>query len=77
MKKVQDSGSVEFRGIKFGLGRAFAGHRVCVLDAGKSVQIFDLAGTLIVEHPWPKPGVTYVSNGRPRGHGTSRLSEMS
>lgn len=25
------------------------------MDAGKSVQIFDLAGTLIIEHHWPKP----------------------
>ncbi|MFC0196104.1 integrase core domain-containing protein [Microbacterium arthrosphaerae] len=40
VKIVQDSGSVEFRGIKFGLGRAFGGHRVCVLDAGKTVQVF-------------------------------------
>lgn len=70
VKKVQDSGSVEFHGIRFGIGRASAGHRVCVMDAGKSVMIFDLKGTLIIEHPWPKPGVTYVSNGRPRGRGS-------
>ena len=79
VKIVQDSGSVEFRGIKFGLGRAFGGQRVCVLDAGKTVQVFDLAGTLIIEHAWPKPGTTYVSNRRPRGRstGNTRLSEMS
>ncbi|MCR2811400.1 hypothetical protein NQ155_16915, partial [Microbacterium sp. zg.B185] len=74
---VQDSGSVEFRGIKFGIGRALGGHRVCVMDAGKTVMIFDLQGTLIIEHPWPKPGVTYVCNRRPRGPRTSRSSEMS
>jgi len=67
VKKVQDSGSVEFRGIKFGIGRSYAGHRVCVMDAGKVVMIFDLTGTLIIEHPWPKPGTTYVSNRQPRG----------
>ena len=76
VKIVQDSGSVEFRGIKFGLGRAFGGQRVCVLDAGKTVQVFDLAGTLIIEHAWPKPGTTYVSNRRPRGR-TTGLSPMS
>lgn len=67
VKKVTDSGTVEFRGIRFGIGRAWGDQRVCVMDAGKSVMIFDLRGTLIIEHPWPKPGVTYVSNGRPRG----------
>ena len=75
---VQDSGSVEFRGIKFGIGRAFGGHRVCVMDAGKTVMIFDLHGTLIIEHPWPKPGTNYVSNRRPRGATEDlRPSEMS
>ena len=77
VKIVQDSGSVEFRGIKFGIGRALGGHRVCVMDAGKTVMIFDLHGTLIIEHPWPKPGATYVSNRRPRGPRTTRPSEMS
>lgn len=67
VKKVQDSGSVEFHGIKFGIGRAHAGHRVCVMDAGKTVMVFDLKGTLIIEHPWPKPGTTYVISARPRG----------
>ena len=77
IKKVQDSGSVEFRGIKFGIGRSFAGDRVCVLDAGKTVQIFDLSGTLVIEHRWPRPGVTYVSNRRSRGRVRNPLSEMS
>ena len=27
-------------------------------------MIFDLQGTLIIEHRWPKPGIKYVSNGR-------------
>jgi transposase InsO family protein len=77
IKKVQDSGSVEFRGVRFGLGRAFAGDHVRVQDTGPTVQVFDLAGTLIIEHPWPGPGVTYVSNGRPRGRKPRRPSEMS
>jgi len=67
VKLVGNTGAVEFRGIRFGIGRATAGHRVCVMDAGKTVMIFDLQGTLIIEHPWPKPGTKYVSNGRPRG----------
>jgi hypothetical protein len=31
------------------------------MDAGKTVMIFDLKGTLIIEHPWPKPGTKYVA----------------
>ena len=77
VKVVQDSGSVEFRGIKFGIGRALGGQRVCVMDAGKTVMIFDLRGTLIIEHRWPQPGATYVSNRRPRGPTRNRLSGMS
>ncbi|KHK98339.1 integrase [Microbacterium mangrovi] len=77
IKKVQDSGSVEFRGIRFGLGRAFAGDHVRVQDTGPTVQVFDLSGTLIIEHPWPEPGIRYVSNGRPRGRAPIRPSEMS
>jgi putative transposase len=67
VKKVGNTGAVEFRGIRFGIGRALADQRVCVMDAGASVMIFDLSGTLIIEHPWPKPGIKYVSNGRTRG----------
>lgn len=67
VKLVGNTGAVEFRGIRFGIGRAFAEQRVCVMDAGKTVMIFDLRGTLIIEHPWPKPGTKYVSNGRRPG----------
>lgn len=67
VKLVGNTGAVEFRGIRFGIGRAFAEHRVCVMDAGNTVMVFDLHGTLIIEHPWPKPGTKYVSSGRPRG----------
>lgn len=67
MKKTTNSGSVEFHRIRFGIGRAYAEQMVCVMDSGPTVMIFDLEGMLIIEHPWPKPGTTYVSNGRPRG----------
>ncbi|WP_187432657.1 hypothetical protein [Agromyces mariniharenae] len=65
VKLVGNTGAVEFRGIRFGIGRATAGQRVCVMDAGNTVMVFDLRGTLIIEHPWPKPGTEHVSNGAP------------
>ena len=37
------------------------------MDSGPTVMIFDLKGTLLIEHPWPKPGTKYVSDGRRPG----------
>ena len=37
------------------------------MDGGATVMVFDLHGTLIIEHPWPKPGTKYVSNRRRPG----------
>lgn len=67
MKKVGNTGAVEFRGIRLGIGRVLAGRRVRVMDAGRSVTISDLRSALIIEHFWPKPGINDVSNGRPPG----------
>lgn len=67
VKRTSNTGAVEFRGIRFGIGRAHADQTVSVMDAGLTVMIFDLKGTLLIEHPWPKPGIKYVSNGRRRG----------
>ncbi|WP_404433701.1 hypothetical protein LG299_04110 [Microbacterium lacus] len=38
LKKVADSGVVEFRGIRFGIGRAWGDQRVWVMEAGKTVN---------------------------------------
>ena len=67
VKKTSNTGAVEFRGIRFGIGRAHAEQMVSVMDSGPTVMIFDLKGTLLIEHPWPEPGIKYVSNGRRRG----------
>jgi putative transposase len=53
VKKVGNTGAVEFRGIRFGIGRVLAGRRVHVMDPARSVTISDLRATLIIEHPWP------------------------
>ena len=34
-------------------------------------MVFDTRGTLIIEHPWPAPGVRYVGNGKPQNPGPS------
>ncbi|MGX5773109.1 hypothetical protein ACWKWN_20420 [Microbacterium trichothecenolyticum] len=35
------------------------------MDAGKTVMVFGLHDTLIIEHTWPKPGTAYVSTADP------------
>ena len=67
VKLVDLGGSVEFHGIRFGIGRDYSKKRIAIMDTGPTVMFFDLGGTLIIEQPWPSPGVKYVSNGRPRG----------
>jgi transposase InsO family protein len=67
VKLVDRGGSVEFHGIRFGISRDYSKKRIAILDTGPTIMFFDLDGTLIIEQPWPSPGVKYVSNGRPRG----------
>jgi len=33
----------------------------------ETLQNFDDRGTLLIEHPWPKPGTKYVGSGNSRG----------
>lgn len=54
VKETAITGAVEFRGIRFGMGRAHA-EQIDVVDSGPAVTIFDLKGTLLVEHPCPRP----------------------
>ncbi len=68
VKKVQDSGigrvprhQVRYR------PHATPDNGSASSTPGKTVMIFDLTGTLIIEHPWPTPGTNYVSNRQPRG----------
>ncbi len=67
VKLVDRGGSVEFHGIRFGISRDYSKKRIAILDTGPTIMFFDLDGTLIIEQPWPSPGVKYASNGRPRG----------
>ncbi|MFI6829699.1 hypothetical protein ACIBG5_21580 [Kribbella sp. NPDC050241] len=41
--------------------------QVLVITAGDKITVADLEGEILIEHARPAPGLTYVSNGRPRG----------
>ena len=42
--------------------------QVLVVTDGDKITVADLDGEVLIEHTRPAPGVTYVGNGRPRGH---------
>ncbi len=64
-RTVHASGYVKLLGVRFKLGAAHAGDTVHVTWDPQHVLFFDTHGTLLIAHRWPKPGATYVGNGRP------------
>jgi putative transposase len=67
LTRIRDNGTVFARGTRFHVGRTLFGDVVSLVENELSLQVFDESGTLLIEHPWPKPGTKYVGSGRPRG----------
>lgn len=67
MTRIRDNGTVVVRQTRFQLSRSLAGATADLVEEDDSLMIFDHQGTLIIEHPWPKPGTKYVGSGKPRG----------
>ena len=65
--RIRGNGTVKVRGVLFQTSSTLAGQNVHVVYEHDSVLFFDETGTLIIEHPWPAPGIRYVGNGKPRG----------
>ena len=61
------NGTIKARGTWFNISHTRRGQDVYVIYEREGIMIFDLDGTLIIEHAWPAPGVKYVGNGQPRG----------
>ena len=66
-RAVPANGGITIRGVKFQIGSAMTGQNVHILWNPEGIMFFDHQGTLLIEHPWPAKGTTYVSNGRPVG----------
>jgi putative transposase len=64
---VHGSGNVSVHRVQFHIDSRLAGQTVFVIETPETVTFTDLDGTVILEQPWPAPGITYVSNGHPRG----------
>ena len=65
--RIHINGTVKARGTWFQTSSTLAGQTTYVVYEQDTVLFFDAVGTLIIEHPWPEPGVRYVGNGKPRG----------
>ena len=65
--RVARNGIVQVRQTRFHVTRRMAGETVYLIETADHLLIFDHQGTQIMQHRWPKPGVKYVSSGRPRG----------
>jgi putative transposase len=65
--RVARNGIVQVRQTRFHVTRRMAGEIVYLIETPDHLLIFDHQGTQIMQHRWPKPGVKYVSSGRPRG----------
>lgn len=67
LTRIRDNGTVFARGTRFHVNRTLFGDVVSLVETETSLQVFDESGTLLIEHPWPKPGTKYVGSGRPKG----------
>lgn len=65
---VGSQGSVNLHGIRFHISRQRAGQTIYAIWDHTGVMFVDTNGEIILEHPWPAEGQTYVSNGIRPGH---------
>ena len=65
--KVQPFGYVYLHGIRFQIAKQRAGQTIRAVWDETSIVFADDNGEVLIEHPWPAKGTTYVSNGVPRG----------
>ncbi|RKR74786.1 integrase core domain-containing protein [Frondihabitans australicus] len=77
-RRVASSGGIKIGQVKFQIGSDLAGRLVAVVRDTSTISFYLVdTGELLIEHALPKPGTTYVSNGRPRGPRTRRHDEPS
>jgi transposase InsO family protein len=67
LRTLTGAGSFMLAGVTYLVGGQHAYQQVLVIIDGTKITIADLDGQILIEHTQPGPGITYVSNGRPRG----------
>ena len=67
MTRIRDNGTVVVCQARFHVSHTLYGAIAYLVEEDAALLIFDHQGTLLIEHPRPKPGTKYVGSGRPRG----------
>lgn len=63
-RRITVSGGIKVEGVKAQIG----GTLVTIVRDKATIAFYSVnTGELLIEHPWPEPGIRYVSNGHPRG----------
>ncbi|SDP39364.1 Integrase core domain-containing protein [Microbacterium testaceum StLB037] len=77
-RRVSGGGGINVNGVKYQLGSHHTGALITIVQDDTTIAFYDLATSeLIIEHPHPAPGITYVSNGNPKGPRRKRSIEPS
>lgn len=74
--RVERGGGIRVHGVYFQIGADRAGQTIYVVSEPDTITFTDSAGTIILEHQHPAPGVTYVSNGQPRGRRPRTVTDV-
>lgn len=67
VKKLAPNGTFTDAGVTYMVGAQHWPKDVLFITGGDKITVADLQGEVLIEHPRPAPGVTYLGNGRPRG----------
>ena len=65
--RLRADGSIRLRGVTYMVDGRRSNQDVLILEDDHTIIIANLAGTILIEHHRPAPGIKYVGNGKPRG----------
>lgn len=77
VRKLASNGSFRLAGVTYMVGAQYGFQQVLVIIDGDTIDVADLDGVILIEHTRPAPGITYVSNGKPRGRHPAETSPKS
>jgi putative transposase len=74
--RVERGGGIRVHGVYFQIGSDRAGQTIYIVSEPDTIAFTDSAGTVFLEHQQPASGVTYVSNGQPRGRRPRTVTDV-
>lgn len=66
-RRLTSSGTFMIAGVNYMVDGKYGFQHVLTVTDGNKITVTDLEGEILIEHTRPKPGITYVGNGRARG----------